>query len=127
MSSNSEDLLPCLLGMYDSIVAAQKLHSDNLLDTSLKSITDAIPDKTNDEIEDNVNKKNGFSYDTDSDYCSSYQPPIQSASADASSEIPWCNFHDISCSMCPNPNNKFIVVRPCSPISITSLSSRSSG
>lgn len=136
MSSNSEDLLPCLLGMYDSIAAARKLRKEedeiddredvefgeNIGENVINSLADHVIDNEADR-----GPKTAFAVDNYWSGCQS--TPLECSSANApAADLLWCHFRDLSDGKtCPKSSSSFIDDRPASPVSIASMSSRYSG
>ncbi|KAL6954793.1 hypothetical protein U1Q18_050462, partial [Sarracenia purpurea var. burkii] len=104
-SSNSEDLLPCLLNVYDSIAAARKLTGGG--GGSLANEKEKMPDRTS--IESSSRLEN----DSDAD-----PAPAKSTSSSRS----WYNCHGLSSAASLRPKSSISVVSMSSSISRKYLS-----
>lgn len=133
-SSNSEDLLPCLLSVYDSIAAARKLQNSVLEQTSTtaEDLATTISDlAVAEDRADNASSSGRIRVQhMDHDFAECPSSTLRSTSAHASSsEMSWCRARDVtSTSIRPNNSDScFNIMRPNSAVSMTSISSRSSG
>lgn len=136
VSSNTEDLLPCLLGMYDSIAAARKLREeeDNIDDGEGVEFVENIGEKVINSLTDHVidseadgGPKMAFAVDNSCNGCQSTPSECGLTNAPAA-DLPWCHFRDLSDQRTyPKSSDIFIDDRPASPVSLASTSSRYSG